>query len=290
MLSKPKVLVTGANGLLGRNSIQLLCDEYEVYAAVHIMPREPVDHVKYIMLDLSEQWSVEELPSNLDVIIHLAQSSRFREFPEQSPDIFNVNISSTARLLDFAWRTNVKKFVYASSGGIYDSSKTALDEDSSIVAHSQLGFYLGSKLCGEVLVQNYSQLMDVTTLRFFFIYGAGQRRTMLIPRIIDSVSDYTPISLQGNDGLRINPIHVSDAVLAIKKLLKMAGSHTINIAGPSTLPLKKIAETIGDVIGRKPVFDYIGGEPMDLIGDTTAMKRLLHTPQILFKNGIKDLI
>ncbi len=282
--------MTGANGLLGRHAVQSLRDEYEVYAAVHAMPIEPVEHVMYVMLDLSAQWSVDSLPSDLDVIIHLAQSSRFREFPDKSTDIFNVNISSTARLLDFAWRTKVKKFVYASSGGIYGSSEIAFNENSPIVAHSQLGFYLGSKLCGEVLVQNYSQLMDVTTLRFFFMYGEGQRRAMLIPRLIDSVRNATPISLQGSDGIRINPIHVSDAVIALRALLKQNGSHTINIAGPSTLTLKQIAETIGDEVKRKPVFNYTDGEPTHLIGDTTAMQRLLHTPQILFKNGVKDLI
>jgi UDP-glucose 4-epimerase len=289
-LNKPKILVTGANGLLGRHAIQSLRDEYEVYAATHMMPIEPVEHVIYVMLDLSTQWSVDSLPSDLDVIIHLAQSSRFREFPEQSPNIFNVNISSTARLLDFAWRTKVKKFVYASSGGIYGSSEIAFDENSPIEAHDQLGFYLGSKLCGEVLVKNYSQLMDVTTLRFFFMYGAGQRRLMLIPRLIDSVRNATPISLQGSDGICINPIHVSDAVIALRALLKQNGSHTINIAGPSVLTLKQIAETIGDEVKRKPVFNYVDGEPTHLIGDITAMQRLLNTPQILFKNGVKDLI
>ena len=282
--------MTGANGLLGRHTIQSLRNKYEVYATVHRMPIEPVDQVAYVVLDFSSHWTVDKLPSDLEVIIHLAQSSRFREFPDQSTDIFNVNVGSTARLLDFAWRTNVKKFIYASSGGIYGSSEIAFDENSPIVSHGQLGFYLGSKLCGEVLVQNYSQLMDVTTLRFFFMYGAGQRRSMLIPRLIDSVRNASPISLQGTDGILINPIHVSDAVAALKALLNISGSHTINIAGPSILSLKEIAESIGNLVKCKPIFNYIDSQPTHLIGDVTAMQRLLHTPQVLFENGVKDLI
>jgi nucleoside-diphosphate-sugar epimerase len=287
-LNKPKILVTGANGLLGRHTIQSLRDGYEVYATVHAMPVDPVEHVIYLMLDLSGQWSVDELPCDLDIIIHLAQSSRFREFPEQSPDIFNVNIGSTARLLDFAWRTNVKKFVYASSGGIYGSSEIAFDENSPIVAHGQLGYYLGSKLCGEVLVQNYSQLMDVITLRFFFMYGIEQRHTMLIPRLIDNVRNGVPINLQGEEGLRINPVHVSDSVHALKAALDLQGSHTINIAGPNVLSLKEIAEIVGLRFKKKPVFNYVDGEPTHLIGNIEAMQKLLYSPNISFEVGLNE--
>jgi nucleoside-diphosphate-sugar epimerase len=290
LLNKPKILVTGANGLLGRHAIRSLCEEYEIYAAVHVMPLEPVEKVKYLLLDFSSEWSTDKLPKDLEAIIHLAQSSRFREFPDQSLDIFNVNISSTAHLLDFAWRIKVKKFVYASSGGIYGSSEIAFDENSPIISHGQLGFYLGSKLCGEILVQNYSQLMDVTTLRFFFMYGEGQRRTMLVPRLIDNIRNGVPINLQGTDGIRINPIHVSDAVAALRAIFKLNGSHTINIAGPETLSLRQIAECIGDLIKCNPTFTYSDVNPTHLIGDITAMQQLLNEPQVFFRNGIESLI
>jgi nucleoside-diphosphate-sugar epimerase len=122
------------------------------------------------------------------------------------------------------------------------------------------------------------------------MYGAGQRRTMLIPRLIDSVRNASPISLQGEDGIRINPIHVSDAFIAVKALLKQSGSYTINIAGPSILSLKQIAEMIGDELKIKPTFNYSKGEPTHLIGDISVMKELLHEPKILFRNSIKDLV
>ena len=290
MLNKPKILVTGANGLLGRHAIRSLCEEYEIYAAVHVMPLEPVEKVKYLLLDFSSEWSTDKLPKDLEAIIHLAQSSRFREFPDQSPDIFNVNIRSTAKLLDFAWRCNVKKFIYASSGGIYGSSEIAFKENAKIADHSELGFYLGSKLCSEILVQNYSHKFDVSILRFFFMYGAGQKTSMLIPRIIDSVKNSKSITLQGGDGLLINPIHVSDAAASLKAILNRSGSYTINIAGPVTLSLKKISEIISHKLKIKPIFNFEEGEPPHLIGDITAMKELLCNPKIYFEDGVNDLI
>ena len=37
------------------------------------------------------------------------------------------------------------------------------------------GFYISSKLCSEVLADNYKQFMDVIILRLFFVYGKKQK-------------------------------------------------------------------------------------------------------------------
>ena len=75
-------------------------------------------------LDLSQNWSTDKLPRDFDVIIHLAQSSKFRNFPENALDVFNVNINTTAKLLDFAKNNSISKFIYTSSGGIYKKGKS----------------------------------------------------------------------------------------------------------------------------------------------------------------------
>jgi nucleoside-diphosphate-sugar epimerase len=53
-------------------------------------------------MDLSSAWSEDKLPSSCDVIIHLAQSPHFRDFPNSALDVFKINIESPARLLDYA--------------------------------------------------------------------------------------------------------------------------------------------------------------------------------------------
>jgi nucleoside-diphosphate-sugar epimerase len=130
--------------------------------------------------------------------------------------------------------------------------------------------------------------MDVTILRFFFMYGRQQRDTMLIPRLITNIRNGAPISLQGSDGIRINPIHVSDAAFALQSVLKLAGSHVLNIAGTEVLSLKQIAEVIGRKFSLVPNFKHVEGTPTHLIGDIEAMKRLLHTPAVTFEAGLND--
>jgi UDP-glucose 4-epimerase len=284
------ILVTGANGLLGRSLVQRLVSSNEVHAIVRVLPENPIRRVNYHAIDLGSDWSTEQLPGNIESIIHLAQSSHFREFPEQAKDVFRVNVESTFRLLDYARRTGVRQFINASSGGVYGSGKRAFDENSPIVPPGQLGYYLGSKLCSEVLVQSYAAHMQIVILRYFFIYGPNQDRSMLVPRLIDNIKNQRPIPLLGEHGIRINPIYVNDAVHATIAALDSGNSATFNVSGPDVLSLREICEIAGEQMKVEPIFELQDGRQRDLIGDNAAMLKQLWVPQVHFPEGIRQLL
>jgi UDP-glucose 4-epimerase len=278
MNNKKSVLVTGATGLLGKYVLRSLIKHFDVSALVRRHPESPLKDVKYVIIDLESSIDASILPKKTDVVVHFAQSPKFRDFPETAVDIFNVNVSSTAHLLDYAKRAKAKHFIYASSGGVYGASSHAFKENAAIVPAGQLGYYLGSKACGEILVQSYASVFQVTVIRPFFIYGPGQNRSMLIPRLMDSVSSGKPISLQGRDGIRINPLHVEDASAAVIAALGSTESATYNIAGPDVLSVRQIAEAMGNHLEKAPTFEYSEGEPRDLIADISLMQSRLHRP------------
>ena len=159
-----------------------------------------------------------------------------------------------------------------------------------IVYESEMGFYLATKQCSEIILDNYSSLLQIIQLRLFFVYGKGQRKDMLIPRLIDNVRSGVPLHLQGASGITINPTHVSDAVNAIKASLNLSGSHKINIAGPESLTMKEMGNIIGRLIHKQPQFIVEEKEAKNLIGSTSTMSKMLVKPITKFKDGIKDLI
>lgn len=285
-----KILITGANGLLGSHAVQHFSTRHEVHALVHSAPAETVPGVRYHVIDLAQDQVMQSLPEQVDAVIHLAQSARFRDFPDQALDVFNVNVGSTARLLDYARRSQAKTFVLASSGGVYGAGEEAFKENAAIPQHGLLGYYLASKLCAEVLAQNYASLLNLSVLRFFFIYGRGQKRSMLMPRLVDNVRSGLPITLQGRDGIRINPIHVSDAVQALEGCLQLTGSHTFNVAGSEILSMREIATAIGKAVGREPVFKVEPVEARNLIANIEAMRASLTVPRVDFAQGIGELL
>lgn len=288
-----KILVTGATGLLGTKVMpQLLCCGHIFTMGRSVCETNLSIAHEFIDVDLAKEWTAVSLPGQMDTIIHLAQSAHFREFPAQAMDIFNVNVATTQKLLDYAVKVGARQFILASSGGVYGYGDQAFNENATIQTRGDLGYYLGTKLCMEVLAENYSDYIDIIILRFFFVYGPGQKRTMLIPRLVDSVRNGYPIKLQGQDGIRINPMHVNAASTALVSCMDLEGSHKINVAGPETLSLRKIGATIGEAIGKKPVYDMdqIANVAHHLIGDIKKMSTLLTVPRIWFRDGIRSLI
>lgn len=273
------VLITGIQGLLGRRLATTLDNKgFVVHGIARGNTLAHISSIHYLTIDLASDWSFESLPKQCDVVIHLAQSANFRDFPNSALDVFKVNIESTAQLLDYARQAGVKKFIYASSGGVYDNGAQAFKENAPITPPSKLGYYLGSKACGEILVQSYATVFDVVVVRPFFIYGPGQNRSMLIPRLFDCVATGKPVSLQGDNGIRINPIHVDDAASAVAAAIDLNESETFNIGGPDVLSIRDICEGMGSYLGVEPLFQQQAGEPNDLIADISAMRRFLYDP------------
>ncbi|MCB1562207.1 MAG: NAD(P)-dependent oxidoreductase [Alphaproteobacteria bacterium] len=289
-MSKYSVLITGANGLLGHEACVRLAPTHHIHALVHGEPSDPVPGVHYHMIDFAGPWSATDLPDGIEAVFHLAQSSKFRDFPDSALDVFDVNIRSTAMLLDYAYRQGVKRFVYASSGGVYGAEGGTFDENAPIDVKYDLGYYLGSKLCGEILAQNYTKHMDVSILRFFFLYGKRQNRSMLLPRLVDNIREGRPLYLQGREGLALNPIHVSDAALCLEKSLTLEGSQTINIAGKDTYSLKAIATMIENLTGTTPLFEHTDGKARNLLADISLMGQYFGAPKIPLAEGLKDLL
>jgi UDP-glucose 4-epimerase len=290
-MTKKNVIVTGANGLLGRNLVELLAKTWEVIALVRTKHFVPIPGVEYRVVDFSSDcWDPATLPKRAHAIVHLAQSAYFRDVPARAMEVFQVNIASTARLLDFAWRTGVEQFVYASSGGIYSGGVQSFFETSPVIQPDTLGYYLGSKVSCEALASSYTQFMNIMILRFFFIYGHGQNRSMLIPRLIDNVRNDKPIAIQGENGLRLNPIHVSDASAAVVAALSNGNSGICNVAGPEVLSLRELCMQIEPLVGRKVIFEAMPGNPIDVVGDVSMMSAHLHKPTVLPRDGLKDLL
>ncbi|MDZ4241551.1 MAG: NAD-dependent epimerase/dehydratase family protein, partial [Candidatus Omnitrophota bacterium] len=195
-------LLTGGTGLIGSQLLGELPDKG--WNIIALTRRGSHGHhpgkgrgIQHISCDFSRDENRTEWPGKVDAVIHLAQSERFRDFPEHAEEIFRVNTLSTLSLLDHARSSGAKTFIYASSGGIYGTSAQPLKEEP-FSPSLQMEFYPATKICSEMLCQAYRQHLRVIILRFFFVYGPGQRPAMLIPRMVNSVRDGKPVTLQGN--------------------------------------------------------------------------------------------
>lgn len=287
---RKRILVSGANGLLGAATLEQLAIEHEVTALVRKIPLvKKANSIQYIEIDLSGDWDISQLPNQMDSVIHVAQSNRYKDFPDSALEVFNVNLTSTIKLLEYGRIANIDRFVLASTGGLYAENRLPLNENSALFSPDKLTHYLGTKLASEIFATNYRAFFEVDILRIFFMYGPGQKPNMLIPRLITSIKNGEPITLAGEKGIRLNPIFVGDVVSIIQKRIDSTGSEVFNVAGKEVVTLKDLSVQIGKITNQEPRFVHRDIQP-DLVSESARCDEILEGSQTNLKEGLSKTI
>jgi UDP-glucose 4-epimerase len=243
-----------------------------VIALARREPETVPANVRFVRGDLAAAELPQELPDRIDGVVHLAQSMRYRDFPDGAEDVFLVNVQSTFRLLDYARRAEASSFVLASTGGLYGVSQEPIPESAPLNPTSP---YLRSKRIAELLLADYTESFSTVAVRPFFVYGPGSGQ-MLVSRLARQILDGEEIRVDGDPGLRVNPIYVDDAAAAFEAALGVTGSEAINIAGDEVVSISDLAQRLGEALGRKAVVRHEGSGPGgDLIADTARMRSTL---------------
>jgi len=261
-----KVLVTGATGFVASHLVPALAAVgHEVIAAGYDLDRSATGAgVEQFELDLTGI-DATKLPA-VDAIVHLAQANV--PFPEGAGALFAVNTASTVALLEHARACGSSTFVYASSASVYGLGERPWTEEDPTGATD---FYSSTKLASERFVGAYAGDLSTWCLRFVAPYGSGQRNR-LIPRLIANVQQQAPVTLNAGGRPRMNPIHVRDVVSVVLAALATPGSGVVNVAGDETASIKQLAEEIGRLVGRVPIFaEGGGGAAGDLVCDNSLM-------------------
>lgn len=291
------VLITGAAGFLGRALTQTLAaGGHQVTALVHRPPSQGTppwaDHpkVRLQVVDLANL-DTAALPQAVDALFTLAQSAHYRNPQEQAEDILAVNLHANLTLWRWAAQAGVSRLIHASTGAVYPGDSPNLHQEDHPLPATAGNFYAAGKRASELLLQTMPGSFTARViLRPFFIYGPGQNPGMLLARLIANCRAGQAIQLQGDGGLRINPIYIDDAAHLFAQALSLQGDHLINAAGPDTVSLRDIGREIGAIIKQEPVFEQREGAAPQLLADITRAKTLLGHPCTPFADGLRRMI
>lgn len=272
--------MTGASGLVGSHAAAALASEGHSVVAV--------GRGAEVECDLASGVPSADEVGALDAVVHLAQSERYREFPEGAGDVVAVNVTATAGLLDLARRAGARRFVLASTGGLYAPCAGALREDDPVEPPS---FYAASKRAAELLARAYDELLEVVVLRPFFVYGPGQRAGMLVRALAERVRSDDEIVLQGERGMVFNPVHASDAARAVVAASCGASAPAVvNVAGAETTDLLAVVERLGALLGSSPRVRFSGEDAPRFVADVGVMEAQLGVvPQVGIEDGLASV-
>ncbi len=176
---KPKVLVIGALGHIGRRIVPLFSDCFELFLTDRA--EGDIEGQKVRALDITDYPAVLAAMRGMDAVLHLAIASQ-REFVTDRPRFmadegeeylrFNeatieVNLRGTYHVFEAARECGVKRVVYGSSLTVY-LGKPAYPEFNDTLPPRPSNFYAVTKLFGEQLGEFFSRRHGLTVycLRF----------------------------------------------------------------------------------------------------------------------------
>ena len=114
---------------------------------------------------------------------------------------------------------------------------------------------------------------------------------MFIPRLTERIVNGEEIVVEGNPGIRVNPLHVDDAVRVFEPALTGTASGPINLAGPEMVSITELVAALGQATGVQPMVRHRAADlDGDLIASTERMRSELGvTPRIGLAEGLRGV-
>jgi len=163
-----KVLITGANGQLGKELVELFTETgFEVYG----LGRDK--------MDITNQAQVQEVINTLkpNIVLHSAAHTQVDLAESEPEQAFSINAYGTRNVAVAAEAVGAK-LVYVSTDYVFDG--TTDEPYTEFSPTSPLGIYGKSKLAGEQFVRDlHSKFFIVRTSWVYGKHGANFVKTML---------------------------------------------------------------------------------------------------------------
>jgi GDP-4-dehydro-6-deoxy-D-mannose reductase len=313
--SNVRVLVTGADGFVGRHLVQRLIETgHEVIAA----SRPGVDPeswlkdrwrrgVRLVSLELADSDSVRQaLRDPPDGVVHLAAVASVREARDDPGKAWVVNAAGTARLVDalLSSRKGTGRdpmVLIASSAEVYGkgSGVPRTEQDPP----SPQSPYAASKVGSEVAALEAWRRAGLRVLiaRPFTHTGPGQRPPYVVPSFVERLLAAKASSNRQIPTGNLEPVRdlldVRDVVEAYLGLLGAGSPGEIyNIARGEGITLREVFRQVAAVIGveAEPVADPALVRPEDiphLVGDATKLRRTTGwSPSIPLEQTVRDIV
>lgn len=232
-------------------------------------------------------------------VIHLAAKAGVRPSIADPIGYTRVNVLGTATILDAAQKAQshgCDRVVVASSSSVYGNCPTApFHEDMDV--NSPISPYAATKRACELIARSHHALTNqpVACLRFFTVYGPGQRPDLAIASFLEKVSRGEQIQLFGDGTTSRDYTYVEDivsGVVAAYERIPRFGYRIWNLGNSSPITLSEMIETISQVVGKPAEVRRVPMQPGDVertwADVTRAKAELEYQPSIEFHQGIKN--
>lgn len=294
------ILITGASGFIGKRLMQELADKKDV--KVYALSRHEIDDksVELLQGDLLDKEFIDECfeRCSFDVVFHLAGITEHHRIVDEKIQTLEDTLAGAGNLLRaFNHYCKDAVFLFSSTGKVYGKTNEMPISESAYVNPQNI---LGKiKRMTEELIDIYAVPQNRYIIcRIFNVYGEFQRRSFVLPTIIDQIEKQELILGNLND-LR-DYLYVDDLVSALIACAKQAKQFSsvdyVNIGSGAPADVSKLVDIISELTGKRFSI-FIDGER--LRGDETPVEycnneKINHLtgwyPQYTLKEGLRKTL
>jgi UDP-glucose 4-epimerase len=294
-----RILVTGGAGFIGSNLSNTLAEDNDVIALDNCYlgtPENLTDDVEFVKADVLD----EELPTDVDVVFHLAALSSRQMLEDHPRQGARVNIEGFVNVVEQAMADGCDTFVYASTSSIYGSQEEPCSEEMPVEASTG---YDASMMGRERYAEYYADFHDVSMagMRFFSVYqgyggneGHKGEYANTISQFADQIAQGEAPVLWGDGSQTRDFTHVTDIVkgLTMAAEERLTGVFNLGVGEPYTF--NEMVDMINEELGTSIEPEY---EPVPLKNyvfhthaDPSKFKQATGwEPDVAFEDGLKQV-
>ena len=225
------VVVTGGAGFIGSHLCTRLCAEGHQVTCLdnfddfydpaikkdnlHQLEQVAADRITFQHGDIRHLDDLHQLfrDNPVDAVIHLAARAGVRPSIEQTLLYGDINIQGTLNILECCKAFSVRHVLFGSSSSVYGARTQGPFAESDDV-NTPVSPYAATKRAGELLCYTYSHLyaMRIACLRFFTVYGPGQRPDLAIHKFARLMAQGQPLPIYGDGSSQRDYTYVDDIV------------------------------------------------------------------------------
>lgn len=243
-----RVLITGANGLLGQKLAQLFSQDsrYELLLTSHhpscYLNHQPL--LDYTQLDITSKSDVKSLLSSFrpDVIINAAAMTNVDACETQRELAWKINVHGVENLVGLA-RAIRAKLIHISTDYVFDGLRGPYVEDDR---PNPINYYGKTKLASENVVRMSDTSYAI--VRTIVLYGCGKNvKQNFVLWIIDNLKNGNTIRA-ATDQIG-NPTYVHDLAYGILRIIEQDAEGVYHLSGSERLSRYEFARRVAQVFG-----------------------------------------
>lgn len=245
-----KILITGGAGFIGTHLAKNLAKAGSKITVIDAKTGK----------DLKKFVQTGGLKKNFDFVFHLAGSASVRDSLKNPLQDLEQNLENTLVLLEgLRLLKKPPLLIFASSAAVYGvPEKMPVTENSPTLPASPYG---ASKLAAEHYVAIYSHLYRIPSviLRFFSVYGPGQRKQVIYDLIKKIQADPNYLEILGSPNQMVDLIYIDDLVRAIilSAQKSLGQGEVYNLATGKSIKMTEILRLLFQIFKVKPKIKYL---------------------------------